>query len=68
MHLFRCAAEKVQPEFREATWQAFWRTIILHQEIETVARDLGISVGAVYIARSRITARIRQEISALREA
>lgn len=68
LNLFRCAAEKVQGEFRENTWQAFWRTIIQHQEIETVARDLGLSVGAVYIARSRITARIRQEISAIREA
>ena len=67
MNLFRCAAETVQGEFRETTWQAFWRTIIQHQDIQAVAQDLGLSLGAVYIARSRITARIRQEISAIRE-
>ena len=68
MNLFRLAAETVQGEFRETTWQAFWRTIIQNQNIETVAQDLGLSLGAVYIARSRITARIRQAISAIREA
>lgn len=67
MNLFRWAAEKVQGEFREKTWQAFWRTVIQQQEIEIVAQDLDLSLGAVYIARSRITTRIRQEISAIQE-
>lgn len=60
--LFQWAAEQVRVEFREATWQAFWQTAVLDRDINTVAEELGISSGVVYIARSRITARIRQMI------
>jgi RNA polymerase sigma factor (sigma-70 family) len=59
---FQWAAERVKPEFREATWTAFWLTVVEGREIEHVARELKVSVGAVYIARSRVIARIRQEI------
>ena len=65
--LFRRAAEMVRGEFRQSTWQAFWQTVVEQRDIHAVAQELGISVGAVYIARSRITARIRQEISAFKE-
>src|SRR5687768_5078741 len=61
---FHWAAERVKSEFREATWLAFWRTVVEGQSVETVAAALGITVGAVYIARSRVTARIRQEVAA----
>jgi RNA polymerase sigma factor (sigma-70 family) len=61
LHLFRWAADRVQPEFREATWQAFWRTVVVGEDIDHVARQLGITTGAVYIARSRVTTRVRQE-------
>lgn len=62
LNLFHWAARRVQVEFREASWQAFWRTVVNGEGIEHVARALGMSAGAVYIARSRVTARIRQEI------
>lgn len=61
---FHWAAKKVQVEFRERTWQAFWRTAVLQEGTDAVARELGITTGAIYIARSRVTARIRQEIQA----
>ena len=64
LKLFHWAAKKVQVEFREKSWQAFWRTVVLQEETDTVARDLGITTRAIYIARSRVTARIRQEIQA----
>jgi RNA polymerase sigma-70 factor (ECF subfamily) len=64
-NLFHWASKRVQPEFREATWQAFWLTAVQGLEAEAAASQLAISVGAVYIARSRITARIRQEIAAI---
>jgi RNA polymerase sigma-70 factor (ECF subfamily) len=64
-NLFQWAANKVRVEFREPTWQAFWRTAVLATGVDQVARDLGISPGAVYVARSRVTARIRQEIEAV---
>jgi RNA polymerase sigma factor (sigma-70 family) len=63
-NLFLWAAERVRPEFREATWKAFWRTVVEGEPCERVAEEIQLSVGAVYIARSRVTARIRQEIEA----
>jgi RNA polymerase sigma factor (sigma-70 family) len=65
--MFQWAAERVRGEFRGPTWQAFWRTVAEHEPIEQVAQQLGLSVGAVYVARSRVTARIRQEIAAADE-
>ena len=62
LNLFHWAAKRVKVEFRDKTWQAFWRTVVQHEETDAVARDLGLSTGALYIARSRVTARIRQEI------
>jgi RNA polymerase sigma-70 factor (ECF subfamily) len=66
--LLRRALERVRPEFREATWQAFCRTAVDGAPAGDVARALGISVGAVYIARSRVTARLREEVAALGKA
>jgi RNA polymerase sigma-70 factor (ECF subfamily) len=63
-NLFQWAADRVRGEFRDPTWQAFWRTAVLSEEVEDVARALGLTAGAVYVARSRVTARIRQEIQA----
>jgi RNA polymerase sigma-70 factor (ECF subfamily) len=61
-NLFQWAANRVRAEFRAATWQAFWLTAVSGREAAQVAAELGISVGAVYIARSRVTTRIRQQI------
>ncbi len=63
--LVRWAATRVQPEFNESTWDAFWRTAVLGESAGTVARDLGLSVNAVYIARSRVTRRLRATIDDL---
>jgi RNA polymerase sigma factor (sigma-70 family) len=67
LHLFHWAAKRVKPEFKPSSWQAFWKTVVDHEPIETVAESLGISTGAVYIARSRVTARLRQEIETVQE-
>lgn len=64
-NLFQWAAEKVRGEFRESTWQAFWRTAVLTEDVDRVAQELGLTAGAVYIARSRVTSRIREEIQAV---
>ena len=60
--VFRWAAEQVRGEFRESTWQAFWRTCVLNEAIGSVAELLGTSTGNVYVARSRIIARLRQMV------
>jgi RNA polymerase sigma-70 factor (ECF subfamily) len=57
--LFDWAAEKARPEFQPATWDAFWLTAVECLSVKETAARVGISVGAVYIARSRVIARLR---------
>ncbi len=56
------AADQIRCEFRELTWQAFWLTAVEGQDPKTAAQRAGISVGAVYIARSRVMARLKTVI------
>jgi RNA polymerase sigma factor (sigma-70 family) len=60
--MFRLAAAQVRDSFSEKSWEAFWKTSVLDESVEHVAKTLGMSAGAVYIARSRIVARIRSII------
>jgi RNA polymerase sigma factor (sigma-70 family) len=64
-HLVRWAADQIRSEFKDATWNAFWRTAILGEDADAVARELGVSVNALYIARSRVTGRLKQKIDEL---
>jgi len=57
--LFHWAAQRVRPNFREDLWQAFWLTAAESRPIAEVASELGLSTGAVYVARSRAIAAIR---------
>ena len=58
--VFRWAAKAVQPTVRPSTWQAFHRTGVEGESVESVAEQLGLTVGAVYVARSRVMAKLRQ--------
>ena len=60
--LFDWAAEKARTEFQSTTWQAFWLTSVQLVSVKEVAARLGISIGAIYIARSRVIARLRELI------
>jgi RNA polymerase sigma-70 factor (ECF subfamily) len=60
--LFGWAARKARDQFAPATWQAFWLTAVEQQLPAAVAEQLGLSAGAVYIARSRVMARMRELI------
>jgi RNA polymerase sigma-70 factor (ECF subfamily) len=63
--LCRRALELVRTEFEPRTWQAAWRTAAEGQSPTDVAADLGMSVGAVYTAKSKVLARLRAELDAL---
>jgi RNA polymerase sigma-70 factor (ECF subfamily) len=63
--LFRLAAEAVVDSFAPTTWQAFWRTAVEGKSAAAVAADLGLSVGAGYVARSRVLARLTEQVRQL---
>ena len=58
--LFRWAAAEVRQRTGEKNWIAFWKTAVEGATIASVAIELDISEGAVYVARCRILKRIRQ--------
>jgi RNA polymerase sigma-70 factor, ECF subfamily len=65
--LFHRALELIRGEFEERTWQAFWRTTVAGQVPKDVAADLGMSPGAVRVAKSRVLHRLREELGDLLE-
>ncbi len=60
--VFAWAAERVRSQINEATWQAFHRTTLCGENVKEVAADLGLREGMVYVARSRVMARLRKEV------
>ena len=65
LRLFHWAADRIRSEFKENTWQAFWRVAVEGQSASEVAAVLGMSTGAIYIAKSRVTARLRELIESV---
>jgi RNA polymerase sigma factor (sigma-70 family) len=61
------AMDAVRGEFQEATWRAFWLTAVENRPAKEVGIELGMSPGAVYVARSRVVARLREQIQQLEQ-
>jgi RNA polymerase sigma-70 factor, ECF subfamily len=53
----------VRSEFEDRTWQAFWKTAAEGRPTADVAQELGMTLQAVYKAKSRVLARLRQELN-----
>lgn len=65
--LARRALKLMQTEFAPATWQACWETVVQGRPTPEVARELGITENAVYVAKCRVIRRLREELSGLVE-
>jgi RNA polymerase sigma-70 factor (ECF subfamily) len=61
------ALDLVRSEFEPQTWQAFWRVAVDGRRAADVAAELNISVGSVYVAKSRILRRLRVALAGLEE-
>ncbi|HQU47406.1 MAG TPA: sigma-70 family RNA polymerase sigma factor [Pirellulales bacterium] len=59
------AMDRVKGEFQEKTWQAFWLTAVDGVAAGEAAKQVGISPGAVYVAKSRVLARLKEEVEAI---
>jgi RNA polymerase sigma-70 factor (ECF subfamily) len=57
--------ELMQSEFKPAAWKAFWGTVIAGHSGDEVARELGTTTNAVYLAKSKVMRRLRQELEGL---
>lgn len=60
-HVMQGLLELLKPEFNPTVWKAFTRQVFDDAEPSAVAAELGIQVGAVYLAKSRVLKRLRQE-------
>jgi RNA polymerase sigma-70 factor (ECF subfamily) len=66
-NLAALAMERVQGEVQAPTWRAFWQTAVEGRSAREAGEALGMSPGAVYVARSRVLARLREEVQRLQE-
>jgi len=68
LHVARQLLALAKPNFTLETWAAFERVTIEGERADAVAAELGISINAVFIAKSRVLSRLRQEAAGLVEA
>jgi RNA polymerase sigma-70 factor (ECF subfamily) len=66
-NLAALAMDRVRGEVKPATWRAFWQTAVEGHSARETGAALGMSDGAVYVARSRVLARLREEVQRLQE-
>jgi len=64
-HLLRQTLSLLQSEFSPAFWRAFEEHVLANRPAEEVAAQLQISTGTVYVAKSRVFKRLRQELAGL---
>ena len=62
---FRWACEQIRDQFNQTTWLAFEKAAVENRKSTDVAEELGISVGSVYVAKSRVLQKLKQKISSV---
>jgi RNA polymerase sigma-70 factor (ECF subfamily) len=61
------AMDRIKDVFQANTWQAFVLTAVEGASATDVAKQLHMSPGAIYVAKSRVLARLKDEIEAMRQ-
>ena len=56
---------RVRPLVKEQTWQAFWQTAVEGRSPGDVAAQLGMKIGSVYVAKTRVITRLREAYAQL---
>ncbi len=65
--LVQRALEVMHAEFPAATYQACWQFVVLGRSAAEVAAELHLTVNSVYLAKSRVLRRLREELTYLLE-
>jgi RNA polymerase sigma factor (sigma-70 family) len=65
--VLKAALERIRAHFEPAHWRAFEATWLRRDSAPDVARELGIAIESVYVAKSRVLKRLREEILILAE-
>jgi RNA polymerase sigma-70 factor (ECF subfamily) len=65
--LFAWACQRVKPGVSPATWVAFWRTAVDGASGESAANETGLSPAAVYLAKSRVLAKLREAVAGVED-
>jgi RNA polymerase sigma-70 factor (ECF subfamily) len=66
-HVLQVAMARVRPQFEEPTWRAFELAWCDNRTAEEAARELGLSIDKIYVAKSRVLKRLREEVLLLAE-
>lgn len=65
LYVTRRLLDRIKPDFEAATWELFRQFVLEGQKAEAVAAACGTTPNAVYIAKSRVLARLREEAGGL---
>lgn len=65
LYILGRALRLMSEDFEAATWQACWETVVCNRPAAEVAAELGLTVNAVYLAKSRVLSRLRRDLEGL---
>ena len=68
LHVLNQLLELSRPKFSAETWEVFTRVAIQGERADVVAAETGISLNAVFIAKSRVLSKLREEAAGLVES
>jgi RNA polymerase sigma-70 factor (ECF subfamily) len=65
LYVTRKLLDRIRPDFEPRTWEMFARFVLDGLSADEVAAELGTTPNAVYIAKSRVLSRLREEAGGL---